>query len=299
MQTCGEMSVFVRVVDAGGFSAAARNLNLTPSAVSKLITRLEDRLDVRLLNRTTRHLSMTEEGEAFYHRATAILHDIEEAENEVTRSRAVPHGLLRITCATGFGNYQVVRVLPEFMERYPAVRLDFRLSDSMVDLIEEGMDVGIRHGRIPTSSLIVRQLVIDQRRIVASPSYLARHGIPRTPEDLLDHNCLNWGHSQRHLNRWPFDGGKAIHVRGNTEINNGETLYRLAIEGMGLVRMAAFVAGAATKQGRLTAVLEDYTRMDSLPIYAVYPHRRHLSSRVRAFVDFLVEKFSPVPPWLA
>jgi DNA-binding transcriptional LysR family regulator len=293
------MEIFACVVDEGGFSAAARALNLTPSAVSKLVTRLEDRLGVRLFNRTTRQLHLTAEGEAFYQTSRAIVQEIEEAEAAISRTKAELRGTLRVISMVAFGNYQIVPIISEFLERNPQLEVDLVLTDGKMDVIEAGADVGILHGGLPDSSMIVHRLVEDRRMVVGSPAYVERHGVPETPEELLDHNCILWWNAQRHLNRWPFDGGHVITVRGNVMVDNGETLYRMAEAGAGLIRLAEFVAGPAIQAGRLVPMLTDFTKDDSLPIYAIFPHRRYLPAKVRAFIDFLDEKLSPVPPWRA
>lgn len=297
MERSREMEIFVRVVEEEGLSTAARALNLAPSTISKMMSRLEERLGVRLLNRTTRQLKLTVEGEEFYKRSRAIMEDIEAAEMAVSRSVAAPQGALRVIAMVAFGNYQLVPIIPEFLARHPDVNIELTLTDGKMDVIEAGADVGVLHGTLPDSSMIVHRLVDDRRLVVASPAYLERFGAPAQPDDLLKHNCIIWWNAQRHLNRWPFDGGRIITVKGNVMVDNGETLVRMAVAGAGLIRLAEFVAGRAIKDGRLVPVLTDHTKDDNLPIYAIFPHRRHLASKVRAFVDFLSEKFSPIPPW--
>ncbi len=299
MERSHEMGIFVRVVEEGGLSAAARSLNLAPSTISKIMTRLEERLGVRLMNRTTRQFKLTGEGEEFYKRSRAIIQEIEDAEAAVSRAKADLSGPLRVISMVAFGNYQLVPIIPEFLARHPGVHVDLTLTDGKMDVIEAGADVGVLHGNLPDSSLIVHRLVDDRRLVVASPDYLKRFGVPRQPEDLMKHNCIIWWNAQRHLNRWPFDGGRVITVKGNVTVDNGETLVRMATAGAGLIRLAEFVAGAAIRDGLLVPVLTEHTKDDVLPIYAIFPHRQHLASKVRAFVDFLDEKFSPVPPWRA
>lgn len=299
MERSHEMGIFVRVVEESGLSAAARSLNLAPSTISKIMTRLEERLGVRLMNRTTRQFKLTAEGEEFYKRSRAIIQEIEDAEAAVSRAKADLSGPLRVISMVAFGNYQLVPIIPEFLARHPGVHIDLTLTDGKMDVIEAGADVGVLHGNLPDSSLIVHRLVDDRRVVVASPDYLKRFGAPSQPEDLMKHNCIIWWNAQRHLNRWPFDGGRVVTVKGNVTVDNGETLVRMATAGAGLIRLAEFVAGAAIRDGLLVPVLTDHTRDDVLPIYAIFPHRQHLASKVRAFVDFLDEKFSPVPPWRA
>lgn len=300
MDRPGEMAVFVRVVEAGGFSAAARATGLTPSAVSKLIGRLEDRLGARLLFRTTRSLSLTHEGVAFYQRSVRILRDIDEAEQAISQLHVIPRGRLRVNAAVAFATYQIVPILPEFLERYPEMHIELTVSDKVVDLIEDGVDVAIRLGARIDSSLISRQLAVDHRIICAAPAFLERHGVPATPGDLARFNCLTWIGNQGGLNDWPFagaDGPYAVSVRGNTVVNNGEALYEMTLAGLGIARMAGFRVGGALKAGRLVALLAEHHREEPLAIHAVYPHRRHLLPKVRAFVDYLSQKFTPSPPW--
>jgi len=294
-----EMAVFVRVVDEGSFSAAARQLKLTPSAVSKLIGRLEDRLGARLLNRTTRRLGLTEVGDAFYRRCVPILADIAEAERAVSRLHSAPRGTLKVNAAISFAQLWVVPLIPEFLARYPEVRFDLTLSDSIVDLVEEGVDVAIRIAELADSSLIARRLAPGNRTVCAAPSYLDRYGMPKTPDDLKHHNCLTLSIASS-LNEWGFegpDGKRTVRVSGTFEANNVIALHRAALEGLGLLRASRFLVGPDLKAGRLIPVLSEFHCPGDSAIYAVYPHNRHLSPKVRAFVDFLVEKFMPVPPW--
>lgn len=292
-----DMAAFVRAVERGGFSAAARDLGLTPSAISKLVTRIEDRLGVRLLNRTTRRLALTPEGEAFFHRAQRILADIEEAENEVARFRERPHGKLRINVGTAFGGYQFVPALPEFLARYPEIEVEITMTDRIVDLMEEGADVGIRSGTLLDSSLVARRICDMERVICAAPAYLKRHGTPRRPADLAGHNCLVLAAAPQ-FHRWPFDfpdGVRETEVGGNVTASNAETLVQLATMGMGIIRLADVIVGDAIAKGLLKPVLADVHHVEPLPLHAVFPHGRHRSPRVAALVDFLVEKFADAP----
>jgi DNA-binding transcriptional LysR family regulator len=292
-----DMAAFVRAVERGGFSSAARELGLTPSAISKLVTRMEDRLGVRLINRTTRRLALTPEGEAFFHRAQRILADIEEAENEVARFRERPSGKLRINVGTAFGGYQFVPSLPDFLARYPEIEVELTMTDRIVDLMEEGADVGIRTGTLFDSSLVARRICDMERVICASPAYLRKHGTPRKPADLASHNCLVLSGSP-HFHQWPFDhadGTRNVEVRGNVTASNAETLVQLAITGLGIIRLADVIVGDAIAKGLLKPVLADVHHVEPLPLNAVFPHGRHRSPRVAALVDFLVEKFADAP----
>jgi len=299
MDNTSEMAVFVRVVEAGNFSAAARSMNLTPSAVRTLIGRLEERLGARLLNRTTRHVSLTGEGRAFYQRCMPILEAIDEAERAVAELHGEPRGLLRVNASTAFGHYHIEPLIPGFLARYPDLRLELTLSESIVNLIEEEVDVAVRIGQLPDSSLIARKLGTARRIVVASPAYLERHGTPQTPDDLKDHNCLRLSKATS-LNQWEFKGPgepRRIDVSGNFEVNSGIALHRAAVAGLGLIRVGDFTVAADIRTGQLVPVLADHELPPKTDIYAVYPHNRHLSPKVRAFVDMLVDAFLPVPPW--
>ncbi|HEX4944068.1 MAG TPA: LysR family transcriptional regulator [Usitatibacteraceae bacterium] len=292
-----DMAAFVRAVERGGFSSAARELGLTPSAISKLVTRMEGRLGVRLLNRTTRRLALTPEGEAFFHRAQRIIADIEEAEDEVARFRERPRGKLRLNVGTAFGTYQLVPALPEFLARYPEIEVEITMTDRIVDLVEEGADVGLRTGTLSDSSLVARRICDMERVICASPGYLRKHGTPRSPADLSRHNCLVLAAAPQ-FHRWPFDypdGVRNIEVAGNVTANSAETLAQLAIVGLGLVRLVDVIVGSAIAKGLLKPVLADVHHVEPLPLHAVFPHGRHRSPRVAALVDFLVEKFAHAP----
>ncbi|MCC7310781.1 MAG: LysR family transcriptional regulator, partial [Sulfuritalea sp.] len=205
------MTAFVRAVETGGFSAAARDLGLTPSALSKLVTRLEDRLGARLLQRTTRRLQLTAEGEAFYARARPILRALDDAEAEVAQAGVSPRGLLRLHCGSAFGMHQLAPAIPRFQESHPAVELDITISDQPLGAMEEGVDLAIRIGPLDESSMVARRICNLERVICASPTYLDRHGTPRTPDDLQQHNCL-WITSLPALRRWPFDTDDGIRV---------------------------------------------------------------------------------------
>lgn len=295
------MRAFVRAVELGGFSAAARDLDLTPSALSKLTTRLEDRLGVRLMNRTTRKLALTAEGEAYFASAKRILADIAEAEAEVTRFASQPKGLLRVNVGVAFGLHQLAPALTRFLERYPDIELDISVTDRLVDLVEEGADVAIRNGLLRDSSLVARKICDLHRVICASPAYLKRHGTPKTPADLLHHNCISIAGAPQ-LRRWPFDikgdasrGVEHIEVRGNVSANNAETLLQLAATGLGIIRLTDVIVGDGIRAGWLTPILVDCHHVEPVPLSAVYPQGKHKSPRVAAFVNFLVEHFAEAP----
>lgn len=296
MDRLGEMSAFVRAVETGGFTAAARQLGLTPSALSKLVTRLENRLGARLLHRTTRRLQMTPEGEVFFNRARHILSAVDDAENEVSQAGKSPRGLLRLHCGSAFGLHQLTPAIPRFQELYPEVELDLTISDTATSL-EEGYDMAIRIGPLDESSMVARRICNLERLICAAPAYLARHGTPRTPDDLQQHNCL-WITSLPALRRWPFDteeGIRIVLVSGNVVANNAETVLQLALEGVGITRLTDVIVGEAIRSGKLVPILTDWNHVEPVPLYATYPSGRNLSPKVRAMVDFLVTTFASAP----
>jgi len=297
MDRAAEMSAFVRSVDGGGFSAAARELGLTPSALSKLVTRLEDRLGARLLQRTTRRLQLTPEGEAFYVRSRRILADMDEAEAEVVEAGVRPTGLLRLHCGSAFGMHQLAPAIPLFLERHPGVELDITISDEPLVGLGEGVDLAIRIGPLDESSMVARRICNLERVICAAPSYLERCGVPRTPDDLHQHNCL-WITSLPVLRRWPFDtddGIRVVHIDGNVVANNAETVLQLAMAGVGITRLTDVIVGDAIRRGELVPILSDWHHVEPVPLYATYPSGRNLSPKIRAMVDFLVEQFGPAP----
>lgn len=293
----GEMAAFVRSIELGGFSAAAREFGLTPSALSKLVARLEDRLGVRLLHRTTRKLSLTPEGETYFARCQRILADIAEAEDEIGRARGGPTGLLRLGVGNAFGMHQLVPALPRFLDRYPGIRLELSVTDRRLDILEEGADLLIRMGALSDSTLVARKICDFERVVCASPAYLARHGKPRHPEELLSHNCL-YVSTMPELRRWPFRCGDAVtqlEVGGIVGSDSAEALLALAVGGVGIIRLSELIVGAAIARGELVPILEDCHQTESLPIYAVYPSARQRSPKVAAMVDFLTENFAHQP----
>ncbi|MFZ5784591.1 MAG: LysR family transcriptional regulator [Pseudomonadota bacterium] len=293
-----EMAAFVRVVDSNGFSAAAPALGLSPSAVSKLITRLETRLGVRLLQRTTRSLHLTQEGELFYAAARRIVSDIEALESQLAGQRGTPSGLLRVTTSLAFSTHQLAPVLSEFLARHPQLQVELLPTDRVIDMVEEGIDVAIRIGRLADTSFMARKIGEDRRLICAAPSYLARHGTPQRPEELTRHNCIV-SRERAYLNRWPFKiDGKVVEVEvaGRVGVSEGETQMQLALQGIGIVRLTRLTMAQAIRDGRLVPLLGAYSADEPVAIHAVYPHRRHLAQKVPAFVNFLIEKFTP-PPW--
>lgn len=299
MEIASQMIVFARVVDAGGFSAAAREMSLSPSAVSKQIHNLEDRLGVRLLNRSTRKISLTEEGRAFYERSREIAIEVDEAEALVTSMGLRPQGTLRVVSTVAFGKRQLLPLLPDFLDRYKDVRCVFELSDRAVDLVGDDVDVAIRFTeQINDDGVIARKLAHNTRIYCAAPAYLERHGQPETPADLTQHNCLGLTTVSR-WNNWTFGGGEAAQkyrVSGNFAANSADGIYYAALAGIGIARLSTYLVNEDIRAGRLVRVLPDYADHGS-DLFAIYLERRHLSPKTRAFIDMLTEHFGDVPPW--
>lgn len=289
----GEMDVFVQVAELQSFSAAGRKLRLSPSAVSKLVTRLEERLATRLLVRTTRALQLTPEGEIYLERSRRILSDIEETERAVAAGgAAMPRGRLRVSTSVAFGVRYIVPLVPDFLNLYPEVDLDLALNDGIIDIVGERADIAIRSGALRDSSLKARKLLESRRIIVASPDYLKREGIPETPDDLERHNCLTFSFLAGAA-EWPFRDPQSSDrfvrpIFGNFETNNGPTARTLCLAGLGLARVGQFHVQPDIDAGTLLPVLEAYNPEDIELIHAVYPGHEHLAARIRAFIDFLV-----------
>lgn len=285
------LETFAAVVSEGSFSAAGRLLGLTPSAVSRAVDRIEDRLGVRLLLRSTRALTLTTEGQAYLASARRILADLDEAEQSIA-DRGAPRGRLRVSAAHSHGRLCIVPLLGEFAQLYPHILVDISLSDRLVDIAAGQADVAIRFGPLTDSPLTARKLGENGRVIVASPKYLQRYGTPAAPEDLHGHNCLNFNF-RRAEPVWPFckDGRDyALSVRGTIEANNGETLGQLAADGVGITRVGRFSIQPELASGQLVAILEDYNPGDIETIHAVFMGGANVPARVRVFVDFLAER---------
>ena len=286
----GEMEAFVQVVERDGFSAAARQLGMTPSAVSKLVGRLEARLATQLVHRSTRKLQLTPEGKHFYERSVQVLADMDEAER-CAAAGAAPRGRVSINASVPFGELVLLPLVPRFLEQHPQVTLDVTLTDRVVDLMDERTDVAVRWGQLPASDLVARRLGDTGQAIVASPAYLARCGTPRTPQELEAHNRLGSSY-RRNLPDWPLQvDGRAVlvPVAGNARAGDGATLRRLALDGVGLARLSLYHVQPDIDAGRLVPVLEEFNPHEREPMHAVYlgkPGR--LPARVRALLDFLV-----------
>jgi DNA-binding transcriptional LysR family regulator len=288
----GEMLVFVRVVEAGSFSEAARLMMMTPSTVSKLIARLEARLGTRLIERSTRRLDLTTEGEFYYERSQALLAELDETEQQISQGGAEPEGVVRVSSSVTFGAAALEPILPAFWEAYPRIVVDLSLSDEVVDLYLDRTDVAIRVGKLYDSNLMARKIGETQRRIVASPAYLEKWGTPETPEDLASHNCL--GFNFRRANPvWPMrEGGRIVErmLSGSLLVNNGETIRRMAIAGMGIGRIADYHVRGPIARGELVELLADNALAESDEIHALFRGAQLMPARVRAFLDFAVPR---------
>ncbi len=299
MDKLTSMLVFTKVAKAGSFAAAAKELGLSRAMATKHVMQLENGLGIRLLNRTTRHLNLTEVGAVYLERCRQILDDMEEMELAVTRLQTEPRGLLKVSATPFFGSYHLIPAISAYMEVYPDVHVDLTLQTSYVDLIEEGFDLAIQLDDLQDSSLIARSLGTSQRVVCGSPAYFKKFGTPKSPEELRNHNCLvNLSLAPR--DQWQFNipGGETmtIKVQGTLQANVADALRIAALSGLGLVILPTYMVGQDIRKSRLQAILTEYVPAP-LEIHAVYPHRKHLSAKVRTFVDFLHDRFHPKPYW--
>jgi DNA-binding transcriptional LysR family regulator len=299
LDTLTSMKVFAAVVDSGSFAGAADRLDISRAMASKYVSHLEEHLGTRLLQRTTRKLTLTETGNVYYERCTQILADVAEAEEGAAHLTEAPRGTLRLTVPVSFGLLHMGTLISEYLKRYPDVRIDVLLGDRRVDLIEEGLDLAVRIGALAESGLIAKRLGSDRIAICAAPDYLKRHGIPKIPADLAQHNCLTYSYAT-FGDEWRMtdrDGSlHTVKVSGSLRASNGDMAKLAALEGVGVIRQPLFLIGDDLRAGRLVEVLADY-RCEELGIYAVYPSRKHLSAKVRVFVDFLTETFALKSEW--
>jgi DNA-binding transcriptional LysR family regulator len=299
MDRVGDIALFLRVLDLGSISAAARSLDLSVAVASQRLKRLERALGVRLLHRTTRQLHPTPEGLQLAEQGRGLVEDLEALGEGLRRAGGGIAGTLKVTMSSTFGRLYLSPLLPEFLARHPGVRVSVDLSDVQVDLVSAGLDLAIRIGALDHSSLVARKLASNKRVLCASPAYLQRHGTPRTPAELARHECLLLVGSQGRQDLWRLREGDretAVRVRGRIESNQGELLRDAAVAGLGIALHSTWHVNADLRSGRLQVVLPECALADT-GIYAVMPQRRLVPPRVRAFVDFLAEKFGEVPPW--
>jgi|HubBroStandDraft_3_1064219.scaffolds.fasta_scaffold10349_2 DNA-binding transcriptional LysR family regulator len=290
------MAVFAKVVESASFAAAARHFAMSPAMVSKHIRTLEERLGVRLLNRTTRHVSATEVGQNYYERCLRILNELEDAERAAGDLEAAPRGLLRVTTSVSFGAHQLAPAIADYLIAYPNVSIDLSLHDNYVDLVEERIDLAIRLGQLSDSSLIAKKLYAVEMVLCASPGYLAANGTPQKPRDLVKHNCLIYTYATPRM--WTFTdrNGKAevIRVSGHLSANSGDPLLALALKDTGILLGPDYLVADGLSAGRLVRLLPDYKTQET-PVYAVYPHSHFLPAKTRTFIDFLAARFAHPP----
>ena len=294
-----DMAIFVRVVELGSLSAAGRDMRMSPAVVSNRIARLEGDLGIRLLHRTTRRVNPTEEGTTFYEHCVTILNELEQVESLLTARTDEPRGPIKVTAPAVFGRMHVAPFVPAFLEKYPNMQVRLHLTDSLVDLIQERIDLAIRIAHLEDSTAIVRKLAPNRRVIVAAPAYLEEHPAPKEPADLLEHNCLLLRFPGSKQYRWTLeapDGPVTLRVSGNMDSNNGEALRDWCLAGYGLALKSLWEVGEDISAGRLIVVLPDFPPL-GYGIYALYPHSRFVPARVRVFIDFLAEKYGPKPYW--
>lgn len=296
MDQLGAMRAFIRVVQIGSFSAAARETNTSQATISKRVAALEAQLGVKLMMRTSRDHSLTEAGAEFYEKCVAILAELEEAESDARSRVASPRGLLRVTTAFPLGRLLIAPLLTDFLSRYPEIKLDLALSDSHVDLTREGFDIAIRAQKLQDSSMNARELFKNPMFLIASPSYLKQHGVPRTPEELVDHNCIVYSELSTQKS-WHFtheNNDISVQVNGNFQCDNGDTILTAAVAGVGFAVLPYWMIKSHLDAGELQVVMSDF-QPSTLPVNAVYPHSRYLPLKVRCFIDFLIEEFARSP----
>ncbi|MBN9585317.1 MAG: hypothetical protein BGN84_08655 [Afipia sp. 62-7] len=292
-----ELETFVQIARSGSFSAAGRVLDLSPSAVSKLVTRLEKRFGARLFNRTTHSIKLSEEGEALLQRASRVIEAMQDADRLVDQFSEAPSGQLRVYGLPSFALSQLAPIIPEFLLLNPQIRLDLQLGTEKIDAIEGGVDVILRLGHTKDSTLVSRKIADSGWVVCAAPSYLAYRGVPETPQDLAFHNCINFS-VRTHTIPWSFDGNtdnEVGRVSGNVTSNQAPMLRELALRGVGIIRVADFVVADDIRAGALVQILPKFTKVASEPIFALYQKQPTQSLRIRTFVDFLCAKFSSSP----
>ncbi|MBL4829904.1 MAG: LysR family transcriptional regulator [Aliivibrio sp.] len=297
MEIFTSIPVFVAVVECGSFSAAAVSLGVTKSAVSKRINQLENQLGIKLIHRTTRSLSLTEAGEHYFDYARNALTIASEGEDAITRLQKSPQGTLRINAPMGFGRLHLAPLVPQFLLNHPQIQIDMEMDDKVVDMVSGSFDIAIRIGELPDSSLIAKHIAPCVSVMCASPSYLAKHGIPSHPTELATHNCLNYSYFQAG-NEWRYvgpEGPVSVVPKGNYIVNNSEALYEGLIAGLGIGQMPTFIVGHALKQGKLIALLPEY-HLPKHAIYAMLTERKHVPAKTRLFIEFLQQHFDKQTP---
>lgn len=296
MELSSQMILFAQVVEQGSFSGAARQLNHSPSAVSKQIGALEDRLGLRLLTRTQQGINLTEEGRVFYARCAEVASTVTETRSLLESMVGAPQGMLRVQATVAFGKAQIIPLLPGFLEAHPDISVDLELTDRQTDLFADEIDIGIRFTeQLENPDVIARKLAPNRRVLCAAPSYIARHGAPQHASELAAHNCLRLSTVER-WNDWVFGEGEVAEVKGNFQANSADAVYHAALAGMGIARLSTYLVHDDLAAGRLVRVVPDYIQQGS-DIFAIYLERRNLAPRIRVFLDFLTTHFGKTPPW--
>lgn len=298
MQAFSAIPIFIAVVENGSFSSAASQLNITKSAISKRITQLEEELGIRLLNRTTRKLSLTEAGSRYYEYVVQSFNLAQQGVDAVTELQGSPRGRLKVTTPMTFGVLHVAPLISEFLKQYPDVTIDLQLEDKMVDLVEQGFDVGIRIGQLAESNLVAKRLAPCVSVLCASPEYLATHDTIVTPRDLINHNCLLYSY-YRGGTEWSLTQHHQEHrvvPSGSLRVNNSEALRKASLGGAGIANLPTFIVANDLLEGRLVHVLADY-QLPQHAVYAVFPERKHMPLKVRAFIDFIADKLGTDTPY--
>jgi LysR family transcriptional activator of dmlA len=299
MDPVSDLQFFVHLVKQGSLAGLAREMGVTPPAISTRLAQMEKRLGVRLLNRTTRRISVTHEGEVYLARGSHLLVELEELEQAVSSSKGVPKGLLRVNATFGFGRRHIAPAVVEFVRRYPAVELQLELTDRAINLADKAFDIGIWFGTVPDSRMVARKVASNRRFLCAAPAYLERAGTPAVPRDLQAHQCIVLRESDAAYGTWHLARGnkqESVKIRGGLSTNDGETGVLWALEGFGILMRSEWDVRAHLDEGRLVPVLDDWT-LPGADVFAVYPERANLSAKVSVFIDFLVEWFSRESAW--
>jgi DNA-binding transcriptional LysR family regulator len=299
MDAISDLDFFVQLVKQGSLASLARDIGVTPPAISARLSQLEKRLGVRLLNRTTRRLSVTHEGEVYLAAGSRLLASLQELERAVSSSRAVPQGLLRVNTTFGFGRRHIAPAIIEFAHRFPQVEVQLELTDRAVNLTDKAFDVGVWFGTVPDSRMVARQIAANRRLLYAAPAYLKQAGVPSTPHDLQKHQCIVLRENDAAYGTWHLSRGnkrETVKVRGALSTNDGETALMWALAGFGVLMRSEWDANVHLHDGRLVPVLADWS-LPPADIYAVYPERMNLSAKVSAFIDFLSDWFADKQHW--
>ncbi len=288
------MRVFSAVAKHASFSEAAKKLNISKAMASKHVQSLENQLGVRLFNRTTRKLNLTDVGIAYYDKVDSILSDIEETEIAITQLNSEPRGKLKIMAQPSFGAFHLSRALSSYLRKYPEVETVLELSNRIPDLVEDGIDLAFHVGELDDSMFVARKIASARRVVCASPDYLSEHGLPETPQDLQQHNCLIYSPRTPQF-EWEFSDQK-VRIAGDIQCNDGDALRVAAIKGCGIVQLPTYMVGLDIQAGRLHALLESYEPA-KLPVYAIYNHRKYLSAKIKTFIEYIYDLYQPEPYW--